>query len=193
MTDSQKTNVGGNWKMHTLGDGTYAGAVLSGMYIARAAASFTRPNDTTAYAANDVVSNSTSASTLLTLSGLGRYAGAGGYIFRLALLTDKKSITPRFRVHLYNASTPTVAADNVAMKSLYADAGLRLGTVDLDAMTTPADTTNSTLSLTQHNTIMLPYVCAAADTALYALLETLDAFTPAAQQAFTLTVFAALT
>ena len=157
--------------------------------LIRVSVEFTRPSDTTAYTAGDVVSNSTSATTLLALANAVRVNAGSGYIVRASLTTDKKSITPRFRIHLFNASDPTVAADNVAHKELYADAGKRLGYFDLPAMTTATDTTNSDMSRAVDNTLRHAVIAAAATRTLQALPEVLDAFTPASGQKFTLTLF----
>lgn len=154
--------------------------------VVRVTGTFTRPADTTAYAANDVVSNNTSTTTLITLSNAARVNAGSGYIVGARVATDKKSITPRIRVHLWNASTPTVSADNANHKSVYADISKRIGTFDLAAMATSADTTNSDMSSTADWTLRIPFVCAAASTTLYAFLETMDAFTPSSGQGFTL-------
>lgn len=153
--------------------------------IVRVTGTFTRPADTTAYAANDVVSNSTSSSTLITLSSALRANAGTGYIVGCRVATNLKSITPRIRVHVFNASAPTVSADNAAYQAKYADISKRVGTFDLAAMATGADTTNSDMSAATDFTLRIPVKAAAADTALYVLLETLDAFTPANGQAFT--------
>lgn len=156
--------------------------------ILRASTEFTRPADTTAYTAGDVVSNSTSGSTLISLANVVRVNAGTGYIVRASVTTDKKSITPRIRVHLFNASDPTVAADNAAWRESYADASKRVGYFDLPAMTTGTDTTNSDMSRSMDNTIRFPIVAAAATTTIYALLETLDAFTPNSGQKFLLSL-----
>jgi hypothetical protein len=150
------------------------------------AVEFVRPADTNAYAVNDVVSDSTSATTVQALANFARVNGGTGYVTGARLTTDKKSVTARFRVHLFNASNPTVAADNVAMKRLYADESKYLGSFDLPAMSTPADTTNSTDSVAADLTIRVPFVAGGATRSIYYVLETLDAFTPASGQKFTL-------
>lgn len=154
-----------------------------------ATATLTRPNDTTAYAAGDVVSNSASATTPLALP-LARVEGGSGYLVAARLSTSKKSITPRMRVHLFNASDPTLAADNAAWRELFADASKRLGYFDLPAMSTAADTTNSNMARALDLALRIPFVAAAAALNLYAVLETLDAFTPDANQQFSLTLLA---
>jgi len=153
-------------------------------------ASFTRPANTTAYAANYVVSNSTSATTLLSFS-IARVNAGTGYITGARLVADQKSITPRFRVHLFNAS-PTVSADGALNKELYADESKVIGVFDLPAMTTPGDTTNSTVSRAYDYTIRIPFKCASGTTTIYAYLETLDAYTPSSGGGYTLTLLADL-
>lgn len=156
--------------------------------LAMIATEFTRPSDTTAYAANDVVSDSTSATTMQALANAARASGGSGYITGVRVTTDKKSITPRIRVHFFNTTGATLAADNAAWKEVYADASKRIGYVDLPAMTTAADTTNSDMSRTLDLGVRIPYTCVA--TSLYYVLEALDAFTPASGEKFTVTIFA---
>lgn len=150
---------------------------------------FTRPSDTNAYGANDVVSNSTSATTLQELANIATSEGGSGYIVGARLSTDKKSITPRMRVHLFNASNPTVSADNANHQDKYADHEKRLGYVDLPAMTTAADTSNSDMSRSfDLSTLRHAFKCAAGTSSIYYSLETLDAFSPASGQKFKLTL-----
>lgn len=147
---------------------------------------FTRPANTTAYTAGDAVGDSTSALTMQELANAARVSGGSGYIVGVRLATDKKSITPRIRVHFFSANGATLANDNEAWKDLYADSSKRVGYVDLPAMTTGTDTTNSDMSRSLDLTVRVPYVCNA--TSLYYVLEALDAFTPASGQKFNLTV-----
>lgn len=148
---------------------------------------FTRPADTTAYAANDVVSDSTSSTTMQALANAARVSGGSGYIVGIKVSTDKKSITPRIRVHFFGTNGATIAADNVAYKEVYSDGSKRLFYYDMPAMTTAADTTNSDMSRSVDTSMRIPYICNA--TSLYYVLETLDAFTPATGQKITVTAF----
>jgi hypothetical protein len=154
--------------------------------IASVSVEFTRPANTTAYTAGDVVSNSTVATVLMEFANLLRINAGSAYIVGARLVTDLKSIVPRFRVHLFSTSTPTVAADNAAHKELYTESSQRLGYFDLPAMTTGADAANSTTSRTMDMTVRFPIIAAAATRSIYAMLETLDAFTPASGEKFTL-------
>jgi hypothetical protein len=158
--------------------------------LQKVTASFTRPADANAYAVGDIVSNSTSASTLMTFTDLLETAGGGVKIVSARLATNQKSIVPAFRVHLYNASNPTVSADNAAHRELYADEDKYIGFIDLPAMTTGTDTTNSTSSRATVANISIPAEGASGSRNVYALLETLTAFTPASASQFTLKLVA---
>lgn len=160
----------------------HIGAVGGALKVATG--TFARPADTTAYAANDVVSNNTTTTTPITAAGVARVAGGSGYIVAARLWTDKKSIVPRFRVHLFNAVNPTLSGDNLPYQNKYADVGKRIASFDLAAMSTPADTTNSDMSGITDFTLRIPFVAVASD--IYAVLETLDIFTPASAENFVL-------
>lgn len=155
--------------------------------LIRVATEFTRPADTTAYSANDVVSDSTSGTTMQALANAARVSGGSGYIVGIRISTDKKSITPQFRIHFFSTNGATVSNDNAAWQDKYADVGKRIAYYDMAAMTTGADTTNSDMSRAVDMTMRIPYVC--AGTSLYFVLETLSAFTPASGQKITVAVF----
>ncbi len=139
-----------------------------------------------AYAANDAVL--AAAGGLSELANAVRVAGGSGYIMGIRISTNKKSITPRMRVHFFNTSNPTLSADNAAWQEKYADVGKRVGYYDMPAMTTAADTTNSDMSRSVDFSVRIPFKCAAGSTSLWIGLETLDAFTPDNDQKFTVTV-----
>lgn len=164
----------------------YRGAV--GGLKAEASTEMTRPSDTTAYTAGDVISNSTSATTPIELQYVTRASGVGGYIVGCRIATDKKSITPRLRVHLFNVATATLAADNAAYKELYADSSKRMGYFDMPAMTTATDSTNSDMSRTIDMNLRVPFKCADGSRSIHVVLEALDAFTPASGQKFNVTL-----
>lgn len=138
------------------------------------AATFTRPGDTTAYAAKDVVSNSTSAPTLLSWV-VGRINAGSGYIVKARLMTDLSTDVKRYRLHLYH-TVPTAINDNAQFTELYANASKRIGYIDFDALATEG--TGSTAASALNKDIRLFFKCAAASQKLYGILETLDAGTP---------------
>lgn len=142
----------------------------------------TRPANAAPYAAKDVIDVSTSAPAGFVFQNLARYAGGSGYIVKAQVLTDQKTNTARYRLHLFNAA-PTYINDNDPYLALYANAASRVGTIDFDAAATE-DATNSTAAISQNTSVRLPFVCN-ADAHLYGILETLDIFTPASGQKVT--------
>lgn len=108
------------------------------------AAEYTIVGGATAYSRYDLVGSNPMA--LLRLQNIFRELGGTGYLTGLQLNINKKSLTPQFRIHLYNVSTPTLAVDNAAWIDKYVDQGKRLGWYDMPACTTAADTTNSDCS-----------------------------------------------
>jgi hypothetical protein len=150
-------------------------------YRASATASFARPNDTTAYAANDAIANSTSAPTVLTFSNMARLIGGGGIIDKTLLLTDQTTWTARVRLHLYNAA-PTAINDNAGCTApLYADRAGYQGYIDIPAPTTGGGSPTAAYQVNKDD--RLEFVTA-ADRNLYGLPQILDAATPAAVQNF---------
>jgi hypothetical protein len=97
-------------------------------------AEFTRPGDTTAYAAGDAVGTATSA--VLTLSNAGKSSGQGGKIRTVKLSKSTATVTAAtFRVYFYSGTTaPAAIADNAAWTTLYADRAKFVGSVDLSTM-----------------------------------------------------------
>ncbi len=141
----------------------------------------TRPADTNAYTAGDVVSNSTSATTLIPVA-IGRKNGGTGFIVKASLVTNQSTCLYRFRVWLYRVSNPTVAADNAPLALLYANRSNRIGYIDLPAMTTQMSGSDSAAAM--NDTIRHAFDCAADDSNIYCVLQALDGFTPASGQKF---------
>ena len=81
-------------------------------------AQFVRPADTTAYAAGDVVCDSTSAPTVLTLSGVASDRVAGGVYSGIlkevmAICSANNATLPDLRMWLFDVA-PAAVADNAA-------------------------------------------------------------------------------
>lgn len=146
-------------------------------------ASFTRPSNTDAYAVNDAVSNSTSAPTILTFANAARANGGSGYIVKAELETDQATCVAGFRLHLFTTSV-TPVNDNAAYLSQWVNLAVRVG--HLDFLTVSQEGTGSTSAFCLWSGAPLLYVCDAADTALYGLLETKSVFTPASGQNFSI-------
>lgn len=151
---------------------------------------FTRPSNTTAYTAGDAVTNNATTTVPMDFSTLASYGKGHGYIVGARLVMNEKSETASWRVHLYNTSSITVAADNAPWVDMYADVADKIGWISLGAMTTPADASTSDVSRTQDFSIRIPYKCLSADRSIFAVLETVDAWTPASGTKFTLSLWA---
>lgn len=149
----------------------------------------TRPSDTTAYSAKDVISNSTSAPTVLAFANFARSNQGTGLITRARLMTDKKDVTASMRLHLFHTA-PAAIADNSPYLMLYANAANRIGMIDFPALATE-DATNSTAAAAMRPSSdgiwtmpNLWFQTASGSRAIYGVLETLSAFTPASAQKF---------
>lgn len=137
-------------------------------------ASFTRPADTNAYVSQDVVSNSTTAATLLTFAGAGRTNGGTGLILS-ARHMKSSTVVANFRLHLYRVNTIGVINDNAQFSLLYANRAHRIGFIDFNHLQggTGSDSTNALTPF-----VNLPFVCDAAVSAIYGVLTTTGGYTP---------------
>ena len=133
----------------------------------------TRPANTTAYAANDVVGG------VVTFASVG--PSGGHVLFTSADLRIDVSAVPSgmagFRLYLYSATPPSALADNAAFDLPSGDRSAFVGFIDLG---TPAD-----LGATLYTQAALPLTLGAArlatgSTSLFGYLVTLGGFTPAA-------------
>jgi hypothetical protein len=154
----------------------------------RAAVTLTRPSNTTAYAAGDVVGIADSGtpanagSAIITLSNIGP---AGGYVLVQSVLLMIGNSTPpasAFRLHLYTES-PTAILDNAAFDLVAGDVGKYAGYVDL-----PAPQDFGSIAVTQADYPGRELKLAAASTTLYAILEARSAYTPASGTLYDLRV-----
>lgn len=143
------------------------------------ATEFTRPANTTAYTAKDVVGPAVAA--VLTFTGVGREVGGGGYITKARLLTNQSTNTARYRLHLYHTA-PSAIADNSPLTLLWANRSYRFGAIDLAAAGTEGSGSDAANSLNAET--RLAFICHTDTRDLFGVLETLDAFTPASGQQF---------
>lgn len=158
------------------------------MPIEISTASFTRPSDTTPYDAKDVVSNSTSAPAVMTFSEMAPLQGGkSGYITKARLFTNQSTNTASFRLHLFHTA-PTPINDNSPYTLLWANRTSRIGYIDFPACSTEgtgSDASNAQKGGGVSNAnLAMPFTCASDSRAIYGVLETLTAFTPASGQLF---------
>ena len=151
------------------------------------AASFTRPNDTAAYGAGDLVANSTTAGAVVPLRiDLGNIVAAGHGITRITRARLTKSGTSpanaSFRIHLYEAAPVPQNGDNGAWST--DSAASWLGGIDVASMLAFTDGCTGTGSATAGSEMFLRL----AGAAIFALIEAKAAYTPVANEVFTLTL-----
>lgn len=163
-----------------LGESTAYIGVTSGKHLL-VSTSFTRPADTTLYTTKDVISNSTSAPTILTFSGAGLQNGGSGYIVKARLSTDLSTFTGVLRLWLFH-TTITMINDNAPFTLLYTNKDKRVGCIDFTVAGTEGSGSDSVEAAYYGPPIA--YKCASGDTALYGILEDITAFTPASGQGF---------
>lgn len=145
------------------------------------AVSFTRPGDTTAYAAGDAVNNSTSAPTIMTFANAGRVAAGSGYVVGCRL--QKSTVTTAnavFRLHLYH-TTVTMINDNTAQTVLYANATKRIGAIDLSCGSDGSDGAEA-----QDFSLRIPYKCDGGATDIFGVLQAKGAYAPGNAEQFTI-------
>lgn len=143
-------------------------------YQVATSTTFTRPADTTQYAANDAVTNSTSAPTILEFTNAARVSGGSGLILSARHIKNNTATTnASFRLWIYR-STATAVNDNAQFPLLWANRANRIGFVDFTHTTqgTGSDSTSSLVTF-----VNLPFV--AAGTSLFGLLTATAAYTPA--------------
>lgn len=139
----------------------------------RVTATITRPSNTTAYTAGDVVGD-TGGSAIITFSGAGP---SGGFVIpQSASLVFSDSSVPSgmgaFRLHFYSTS-PTAMADNSPFDLTSGDRASYMGYIDFS---TPLDLGSSLYTQIDYPGRLIKL--ATASTTVYGELETRNAYTP---------------
>ena len=147
-----------------------------------------RPNDTILYTAKDVIANSNTSPVIGTLTNMARIVGGSGNIIKARLMTNQKSCVARLKVHLFHTA-PTMIPDNAPYTLLYNNFTSRIGAIELPALATEdSANSNSAFSMRPSSDGAYPVPNLAYNTGssrdLYYIYETLDSFTPDANQRF---------
>lgn len=156
------------------------------MQISSPSAIFTRPADTTQYAAGDLVANSTTAGSVVPLSWiLGSSAiSAPTTIKRARIVTSATSVTAlTFRLHLYDASPAVANGDNGAFSST--NAANYLGYISCDGTTTPGAKFSDGAVAIGAQTAGAEINVRPASKTIYGLIESVSTYTPASAETFT--------
>jgi hypothetical protein len=162
---------------------SHLGAV--GGHTAPITASKTRPNDTSAYAANDGIAEATSGATVWTFTGAARISGGSGIIVGAQVKCTNAANVARIEVDLYDSAPAAAINDNAEAVQLVADVAKFIATLTLPALA--KKTTSSTFAIARDNTIRQAFKCSGSAN-LIGIVRTLDAFTPTAQSIYSLTL-----
>jgi hypothetical protein len=142
----------------------------------RVAVDITRPANTTAYTAGDVIGTGSGDAAIITLASIG--PSAGFVLVQSIELVIGISAVPSgmtsFRLHFYNAK-PTAIADNAAFNLVSGDRSSYIGYIDLPAPQDFGDT-----CFTQVDYPGKLFKLDTASTSLFVQLQTIGGFTPAA-------------
>lgn len=156
----------------------------------RAAVTITRPSNTTAYTAGDVIGAADSGtpanagSAIITLPSIGP---SGGYVLLQSVrLFIANASAPAgmagFRLHLYTAA-PTAILDNAAFDLVSGEVANYAGFIDLP---TPQDLGSTLVTQADYPGTLIKL--ASASTSLFAELETRGGYQPASGTAYDLRV-----
>ena len=179
------TRTGRFWSL----DGTTSGLLVPasvpfGLISCPAKQTFTRPADTTTYALNDLVANSTTAGSVTPLSFTGAtISGAGGSGEIVGVVVSKLgTATLVARTHWFTASPTVNQGDNSGLSLASFDQDNYIGFIDVTVNDPVTDTDASgaaTGALGVSSPTSLPYTLASTDT-LYCLIEAQNLWIPQA-------------
>lgn len=149
-------------------------------------ATFTRPNDTSAYAIGDLVANNTAAASVAPLQWT---CPAASPFCIPAIKFEKNGATvtnAQFRVHLFLTTIPTIATtgDNGVFASVVSGTAAWFGAYE-GTMQGFAD--GGVAECTPINGVIRPDMIAPGDL-IYGLVEARAAYTPTAQEVFIATL-----
>lgn len=140
-------------------------------------ASFTRPNDTTTYAAEDAVNDGTNNLTFTPSTDI--QDGQSLVVKSIRLTTDSTTTTNgSFRIY-FTDTTQTAIADNSQQTLLYANRTVRVGYADLSLST---GGTGSNCAESFVSDVNIPFKSVSTD--FYGYLVAKAAYVPAANQKF---------
>ena len=148
---------------------------------------FNRPANTTAYAANDAVTNSASAGVPIPFARAARYFGGSGYVTSVTLTSDTaNAANATFDLILYSDSAGIATpADNAAFPLDSTNASKRIGIVTLSLQTYG---TGSTAAIGTATNLNIPFQCASYSNHIYGILVAKAAYQPKHTGRFTIRI-----
>lgn len=161
------------------------GRVTAGGITKFVTAGFTRPADTTQYTAADVVSNSTSATSLLVFSNCVRELGGTGLLYSAFMFASTDAATnPNFDLLLFDNPGLTVAADNAAGTITDTEVLGLVAAITFDGTAAVNVHTAGANLIIQATNIGQAFKCAPNSTTLYGVVVDRGGYTPASAEVF---------
>lgn len=176
--DTPATDNASNWSIISLLKGIFK---KTGSNSFVSSPTVTRPADTTAYTAGDVVGG------VITFTGATPGNGEGVFVNFASLLWNLAAVPSgmtSFRLHLYSSTPPSAIADNAAWDLQSGDRSAYLGFIDLG---TPADVGASVYVQTSGPNLTMQQVFASS-TSLFGYMVTAGGYTPGASDSFVPTI-----
>lgn len=155
----------------------------AGADVVTVSSTFTRPANTTAYTAGDVVSNSASKTEPMAFPGIS-VAGRSATLVNAVLTTDKSAFAAQMTAHCFTSPNVTVAADNAAATTLWVNSPYYVGALAFPTMAGGAGTNTMVAALLPNPG--LTFTPIANSTTLYVVLVDNTGATPASGQQFRL-------
>lgn len=159
--------------------------MLTGTALSQPSASFTRPANTTAYAAGQLMANSTTAASVVVPS-FTRFSKSGSY-YPVGVILQKSgssATNASFRVHLYNTQ-PTISTtgDGGTYNSVVNGNAGWLGSYDGTMVASHADGCSVTCTPTEG---LIDGYADGQNPTVWALVEVRGAYTPTSGEIITL-------
>lgn len=156
-----------------------------GGYTVKKTGSFTRPADTTAYAAGDHASDSTSAPTVNTISNCARNQGGSGVILNAMLIdSEAPSTAGEFEVWIFD-TTWTPDNDNAAFTPTDAECLNLVAIVPFPSYNSYVGTASGN-RVYQGDAVNRGFKCGATSHSLFWALVVRSAYTPVSGETFSL-------
>lgn len=166
--------------------------VISNNSEVRLQASFTRPSDTTAYAAGDLVANNTSSGSVVVpaFTNAIRSAGDCVRIERVRVSKTSTSLTnASFRVHLFETvPVPTVGDNGVFNNASVLATSQVLNYAGSMSLTMTWSGSDGAIGIGTPTTGPAITIAPTSGTTIWALLEVTAAYTPASGETFQITL-----
>jgi len=143
----------------------------------------TRPADTTTYAVDDAVSESTSAGTVWTFANMARNPGEGGMLQGLDLIiSTAQSLKFDGELWLFDTAPASGLNDNAAWTPTDAELKTKVCILSFNGGSWRTGSGNGSIELPG---LAVSYQCAAGSTSLYGVMRAKNAYIPTSAEDFT--------